>query len=242
MGDSAGGLFGFEMSTGKMRGAYKGHSGGISAVVCHREDPIVMSVGMDRFLHVHDLVSRKETAHVSAWKNTDPCDISNIPFPSPPPPSDIHRDPLLSFWVLSPLPVASHFQQTYLQSRLTSAWLIPEEWIISKEEDETAPYNPSDGEEENGGNAEDQGKPKTYVDHRLPHCRSLSFEHQSRAPTKTPFASKDAQNEEEEEDDDEDDDDAEDDDDNKEEDEEDDEEEDGEGPTQPPQKRRKGRI
>lgn len=59
VGNSAGYMADIDLRTGKQVGGFKGNSGSIRSIVCHPSQPIVVSAGLDRFLKVYDLTSRK---------------------------------------------------------------------------------------------------------------------------------------------------------------------------------------
>ncbi|XP_034945753.1 WD repeat-containing protein 74 [Chelonus insularis] len=44
---------------GKILNTYKGFVGGITAIACSKDNPYIVSVGLDRFLRVHDLNTKK---------------------------------------------------------------------------------------------------------------------------------------------------------------------------------------
>ena len=54
-----------DLRTGKQVGGFKGNSGSIRSIACHPAQPLAVSGGLDRFLKVYDLVSRKLVKKVS---------------------------------------------------------------------------------------------------------------------------------------------------------------------------------
>ena len=53
-----------DLKTGKMAGALKGATGSVRAMSLHSSEPILASVGLDRFLRLHSTASRKQLAAV----------------------------------------------------------------------------------------------------------------------------------------------------------------------------------
>eukprot|EP00877_Chromochloris_zofingiensis_P011656 jgi/Chrzof1/6744/Cz19g07150.t1 len=53
-----------DLNTRKLQGALKGAGGSIRALALHPTKPLIASVGLDRFLRVHDTVTRRQCAKV----------------------------------------------------------------------------------------------------------------------------------------------------------------------------------
>ena len=62
--NAAGQLEVLDLETGKMAGALKGSAGSVRALALHPSEPVLASVGLDRFLRVHSTASRKQLAAV----------------------------------------------------------------------------------------------------------------------------------------------------------------------------------
>lgn len=65
VGNSAGYMGEIDLRTGKQVGGFKGNSGSIRSIACHPTQPLGVSGGLDRFLKVYDLISRKLVKKVS---------------------------------------------------------------------------------------------------------------------------------------------------------------------------------
>jgi len=59
VGNSAGYMSEIDLRTGKQTSGFKGNAGSIRSIVCHPTQPYVLSAGLDRFLKVYDLNTRK---------------------------------------------------------------------------------------------------------------------------------------------------------------------------------------
>jgi ribosome biogenesis protein NSA1 len=53
-----------DLQAGKMAGAVKGATGSVRSLALHRTEPLLASVGLDRFLRVYSTVSRKQLCAV----------------------------------------------------------------------------------------------------------------------------------------------------------------------------------
>eukprot|EP01137_Pigoraptor_chileana_P021408 Opistho-2@85055 len=58
-GTAIGDMISVDIRTGRQLGSFKGFAGGIRAIECHPTLPFVASCGLDRFLRVHSLQTRK---------------------------------------------------------------------------------------------------------------------------------------------------------------------------------------
>ena len=54
-----GNLFGFDMKTQRMAHKFKGHQGGIRQIAVHPEEDLIVSAGLDRWLRVFSMSTRK---------------------------------------------------------------------------------------------------------------------------------------------------------------------------------------
>ena len=55
---------------GKILNTYKGSAGGVTAIACSKTNPFVVSVGLDRFLRVHNIDTKVEIRRVSTPKKS----------------------------------------------------------------------------------------------------------------------------------------------------------------------------
>ena len=64
MANAAGQVEVLDLRTGKMAGALKGAGASVRALALHANEPVLASVGLDRFLRLHSTASRKQLAAV----------------------------------------------------------------------------------------------------------------------------------------------------------------------------------
>lgn len=62
--NAAGQLEALDLGAGRVAGALKGSAGSVRALALHPSEPVLASVGLDRFLRVHSTASRKQLAAV----------------------------------------------------------------------------------------------------------------------------------------------------------------------------------
>ena len=84
--NAAGQLEALDLAAGKMAGALKGSAGSVRALALHPSEPVLASVGLDRFLRVHSTASRKQLAAVYLKQHLTGVAFCRAPEP---PPADV---------------------------------------------------------------------------------------------------------------------------------------------------------
>ena len=81
--NAAGQLEVLDLETGKMAGALKGPAGSVRALALHPSEPVLASVGLDRFLRMHSIASRSQLAAVYLKQHLTGVAFCRAPEPLP---------------------------------------------------------------------------------------------------------------------------------------------------------------